>query len=65
MTDEIFKLLQIITPIILFLVGLGVKLILSELREQRDTLREYVRKETCAAHREQIQRQLEAVLRNK
>lgn len=61
MAADIWDVLQIITPVALSAVGWGVRLIWSEIRSQRAELREYVRRETCKAHREHVQRQLDAL----
>lgn len=61
MTVEIWDVLQILTPIAVGIVGWGVRLIWSEIKSWRAELREYVRQETCKAHREHIQRQIEAL----
>lgn len=58
MTVEIWDVLQILTPIAVGVVGWGVRLVWSEIKSWRDELREYVRQETCKAHRADIQRQL-------
>lgn len=61
MTVEIMDVLQILTPLAITVVGYGVRLIWSEIKSQRAELREYVRQETCKAHREHFQRQIEAL----
>lgn len=61
MTVDLFSVLQILTPIAIAVVGWGVKLIWSEIKAQRAELREYVRQETCKAHRADMQRQIEAL----
>ena len=61
MTVNLFDILQILTPIAIAIVGWGVKLIWSEIKSWRAELREYVRQETCKAHREHFQRQLDAL----
>ena len=61
MTVDLFNVLQILTPIAIAIVGWGVKLIWSEIKAQRAELREYVRQETCKAHRADMQRQIEAL----
>lgn len=61
MTVDLFDILQILTPIAIAIVGWGVKLIWSEIKSWRAELREYVRQETCKAHREHFQRQLDAL----
>ena len=50
--------LQILTPLAFAVVGYGVRLIWSEIKSQRAELREYVRQETCKAHRADLQRQI-------
>lgn len=50
--------LQILTPLAIAVVGYGVRLIWSEIKSQRAELREYVRQETCKAHRADLQRQI-------
>ena len=61
MTVDLFDILQVLTPVAIAVVGWGVKLIWSEIKAQRAELREYVRQETCKAHREHFQRQLDAL----
>ena len=61
MTVDIMDILQILTPIAVTVVGWGVKLIWSEIKSWRAELREYVRQETCKAHREHFQRQLDVL----
>ncbi|MDY0204837.1 MULTISPECIES: hypothetical protein [unclassified Desulfovibrio] len=58
MTVEIMDVLQILTPLAIAVVGYGVRLIWSEIKSQRAELREYVRQETCKAHRADLQRQI-------
>ena len=58
MTVEIMDVLQILTPVAIGVVGWGVRLIWSEIKSQRAELREYVRQETCKAHRADLQRQI-------
>jgi len=60
-TVDIWDVLQILTPLAVTVVGWGVRLIWSEIKSQRAELREYVRQETCKAHREHFQRQIEAL----
>ena len=61
MTVDLLDILQIVTPVAVAIVGWGVKLIWSEFKSWRAELREYVRQETCKAHREHFQRQLDAL----
>lgn len=61
MTVDLLDILQIVTPVAVAIVGWGVRLIWSEIKSWRAELREYVRQETCKAHREHFQRQLDAV----
>lgn len=61
MTVDMFDILQVLTPVAIAVVGWGVKLIWSEIKAQRAELREYVRQETCKAHRADMQRQIEAL----
>lgn len=61
MTVDLLDILQIVTPVAVAIVGWGVKLIWSEIKSWRAELREYVRQETCKAHREHFQRQLDAL----
>lgn len=58
MTVDLLDILQVITPAAVAVVGWGVKLIWSEIKAQRAELREYVRQETCKAHRADMQRQI-------
>jgi hypothetical protein len=60
-TVEVWDVLQILTPVAVGIVGWGVKLIWSEIKAQRAELREYVRQETCKAHRADIHRQIETL----
>ena len=75
MTVDNINIFQVITPVFLAIIGWILRWIWSEikswrteLREMRDELREdiktCVRDRECATHREQFQRQLEA-LRNR
>ena len=61
MTVDLLDILQVLTPIAVAIVGWGVRLIWSEIKAQRAELREYVTQETCKAHREHFQRQLDAL----
>ncbi|MBT9748605.1 hypothetical protein [Desulfovibrio desulfuricans] len=61
MTVDLLDILQVLTPIAVAIVGWGVRLIWSEIKSWRAELREYVRQETCKAHREHFQRQLDAL----
>lgn len=72
MRVEILDMLQILTPIAIGIVGWGVRLIWNEIRssheeiresrtEMREELREYVRRENCRVHREQMQRQIDDI----
>jgi len=61
MNVNLIDILQILTPIAIAIVGWGVRLIWSEIKAQRAELREYVRQETCKAHRADIHRQIEAL----
>lgn len=61
MTVEVWDVLQILTPVAVGIVGWGVRLIWSEIKSQRAEMRELVRNETCKAHREHIQRQLDTL----
>lgn len=61
MTVDIMDILQILTPVAVAIVGWGVRLIWGEIKAQRAELREYVRQETCKAHRADIHRQIEAL----
>ena len=58
MAVDLIAILQTLTPIAIAVVGWGVKLIWSEIKAQRAELREYVRQETCKAHRADLQRQI-------
>lgn len=55
---EIIDIIQILTPVVLTLLGWGVRLIWSEIRHLRDEQREYTTNQTCRMHREHIENQL-------
>lgn len=66
MTVDLLTILQVVTPVMLFVIGWLLKLLRSEtqhvrddLKDMRTELRECVRERECAAHRAQIQRQIE------
>ena len=66
MTVDLLTIFQVVTPVMLFIIGWLLKLLRSEtqqvredLKEMRAELRECVRERECAAHRAQIQRQFE------
>lgn len=61
MNVNLIDILQILTPIAIAIVGWGVRLIWSEIKALRAEQREYVRQETCKAHRADIHRQIEAL----
>lgn len=61
MTVNIWDILQIASPVLIAVVGFFARLILGEVRAQRAEMKEYVRQETCRAHREHIQRQLDTL----
>lgn len=53
-----FQIVQIVTPIIVGLVGIGIRIVINLIRSLREDLKEYVRRETCRAHREAIAREI-------
>ena len=66
MQVELLAIFQVVTPVMLFVIGWLLKLLRSEtqhvrddLKDMRAELRECVRERECAAHRAQIQRQFE------
>lgn len=61
MSVDLWDVLKAVTPVVISIVGWGVKQVYNEIRAQRQELREYVRQETCKAHREHFQRQLDAL----
>lgn len=63
MQVELFEIFQVLTPVILAVVGWGVRLVWGEIRSLRAEMREYVRQETCRVHRENIQHQLNSLRR--
>ena len=64
MTVDLWDVLQTLIFAAISVVGWGVRLIWTEIRTQREAMREYVRQESCRMHREQIQQQIEAMKRN-
>lgn len=66
MMVEMRDILQFATPVVLTLVGWGVKLVWSEIKGLRAELKEFVRQETCAAHRQAMEARIkDAVARLK
>lgn len=68
MQVDILIVVQIISPVMLFFIGWLIRLVRAEMRQQREDfkefrteLRECVRERECAAHRAQIQRQIEMI----
>lgn len=60
MTDGTFMdVLSIVTPILVTAVGWSVRLVINQIRALREDLKEYVRRETCRAHRGSIEREIE------
>ena len=49
---------QILTPVAVAVAGWGIRLIWFEIRQLRNEQKEYVTRETCRTHRENIERQL-------
>lgn len=56
---NIIDIVQILTPVVLTLLGWGVRLIWSEIRHLRNEQREYVTNQTCRMHREHIEKQIQ------
>lgn len=63
MSEDLRTFLLLLTPVLTALVGFIAKRIYAELMEQREALKDYVRKEECKLHREQISRELEQIAR--
>lgn len=60
MSDSTFMdVLSIVTPILVTAVGWSVRLVINQIRALREDLKEYVRRETCRAHRGSIEREIE------
>ena len=66
MTVDLLDIFQVVTPVMLFIIGWLLKLLRSEtqhvrddLKDMRMELRECVRERECAAHRAQIDRRFE------
>lgn len=60
MSDGTFMdVLSIVTPILVTAVGWSVRLVINQIRALREDLKEYVRRETCRAHRGSIEREIE------
>ena len=60
MSDNAFmQILSIVTPILVTAVGWSVRLVINQIRALREDLKEYVRRETCRAHRTALERELE------
>ena len=60
MSDSTFMdVLGIVTPILVTAVGWSVRLVINQIRALREDLKEYVRRETCRAHRNAIEREIE------
>lgn len=56
MNDSTFlDILSVVTPILVTAVGWSVRLVINQIRALREDLKEYVRRETCAAHRGTLQ----------
>lgn len=55
--------IQVATPVLLAVVGWGVRLVWSEIRDLRSERKEYVLREQCRFHREGLERQLKALSR--
>ena len=67
MNQEVISIVSLFTPIILAVVGFGVSMVLHEVRSMKDDMREareehreFVRKEECRLHREEILRKIES-----
>ncbi|MBP3734008.1 MAG: hypothetical protein J6I57_03465 [Desulfovibrio sp.] len=58
MKVDIMAFLQVVTPVLVAIVGFAVKMILKELREQKEALKDYVRQEECRLHRESIEHEM-------
>ena len=60
MNDNTFlDILSVVTPILVTAVGWSVRLVINQIRALREDLKEYVRRETCKAHRSAFERELE------
>ena len=58
---DILAFLQVVTPVLVAIVGFAVKMILQEIREQKEALKDYVRQEECRLHRESIEHEMRAL----
>ena len=61
MKVDIMAFLQVVTPVLVAIVGFAVKMILKEIREQKEALKDYVRQEECRRHRESIEHEMRAL----
>lgn len=59
-TTYITPLLGILT-VLVGIIGWSVRFVIVLIRALRDDLKEYVRRETCRAHREAIERQIDEI----
>ena len=58
---DILAFLQVVTPVLVAIVGFAVKMILQEIREQKEALKDYVRQEECRLHRERLEHEMRAL----
>jgi len=54
-----FLILQLLTPLFVGAVAIGTRIIINMIRSLREDLKEYVRRETCRAHRGSIEREID------
>ena len=51
--------IQTLTPLFVLGVGLGVKIVVNQIRALREELKEYVRQESCRVYRESIMHEID------
>lgn len=61
MKVDFMAFLQVVTPVLVAIVGFAVRMILRELREQKEALKDYVRQEECRLHRERLEHEMRAL----
>ncbi len=64
MKVDFMAFLQVVTPVLVAIVGFAVRMILRELREQKEALKDYVRQEECRLHRESIEHEFQSLMRD-
>ena len=53
--------IQTLTPLFVLGVGLGVKIVVNQIRALREELKEYVRQESCRVYREGIMHEIDNI----